>query len=121
MLIPAFTFKIGQQIHQGLVVVGKCKNHHILHVFAQNFIISAYLTITFLFLVDGKSPSLACGTTGGKILLHSPHEGNAGGEGGIPPVRLLNFNKKITALAAGIYTALISMSLLMSVLICNTP
>ena len=25
MLIPAFTFNIGQQIHQGLVVVGKCK------------------------------------------------------------------------------------------------
>lgn len=51
--------------------------------------------------VDGKSPSLACGTTGGKILLHSPHEGSSGGEGGLPPVRLLNFNKKITALAAG--------------------
>lgn len=51
--------------------------------------------------VDGKSPSLACGTTGGKILLHSPHEGSGTGEGGLPPVRLLNFNKKITALAAG--------------------
>jgi Bardet-Biedl syndrome 2 protein len=73
MLIPAFTFKIGQQIHSGLVVVGK---------------------------FDGKSPSLACGTTGGKILLHSPHEGN-NGEGSLPPTRLLNFNKKITALATG--------------------
>lgn len=32
MLIPAFTFNIGQQIHQGLVVVGKCK-HYLTHLF----------------------------------------------------------------------------------------
>jgi hypothetical protein len=40
------------------------------------------------------------GTTGGKILLHSPHE--AGDENGeMPHVRFLNFNKKITSLCSG--------------------
>jgi Ciliary BBSome complex subunit 2, middle region/Ciliary BBSome complex subunit 2, C-terminal/Ciliary BBSome complex subunit 2, N-terminal len=43
-------------------------------------------------------------------LLHSPHEGSSGAEGGLPPVRLLNFNKKITALAAGNIGGLLSMS-----------
>ena len=52
-------------------------------------------------LVDGKTPSLACGTTGGKIVIHSPHEGSVVTEGALPPVRLLNFNKKITALSKG--------------------
>lgn len=105
MLIPAFTFKIGQQIHQGLVVVGKCKC-------CQIFSLHDRRTLNILILqktVDGKSPSLACGTTGGKILLHSPHEGSSGAEGGLPPVRLLNFNKKITALAAGNSGILLSM------------
>jgi hypothetical protein len=36
------------------------------------------------------------GTTGGKILLHSPHDtSNENGE--MPHVRFLNFNKKITS------------------------
>jgi Ciliary BBSome complex subunit 2, N-terminal len=51
---------------------------------------------------------LACGTTGGKILLHSPHEGSSGADSGLPPTRLLNFNKKITALAAGEVTILLN-------------
>ena len=47
MLNPAFNVKLGQQIFSGLVVSGK---------------------------FDGKTPSLACATTGGKVLLHSPHD-----------------------------------------------
>ena len=50
---------------------------------------------------DGKCPTLAAGTTGGKIVLHSPHEGSQGRDGTLPPVRLLNFNKKITSMAKG--------------------
>jgi hypothetical protein len=48
---------------------------------------------------------LAVATSGGKILLHSPHIGNeaegAGNDGEMPHIRFLNFNKKITALASG--------------------
>jgi hypothetical protein len=53
--------------------------------------------------VEDDSPSLAVATTGGKILLHSPHIGNdvEGNDGEMPHIRFLNFNKKITALAAG--------------------
>jgi hypothetical protein len=42
-------------------------------------------------------------TSGGKILLHSPHIGNEaeGNDGEMPHVRFLNFNKKITSLASG--------------------
>jgi len=53
--------------------------------------------------VDGKAPSLACGTTGGKILLHSPHEGNSELDGNLPALRYLNLNRKITSIAAGIF------------------
>ena len=52
-------------------------------------------------VVDGKTPSLAFGVTGGKVLVHSPHEGSQGASSGAPSTRYLNFNKNITALAAG--------------------
>ena len=43
--------------------------------------------------------------TGGKVLVHSPHEGGGTGisddQSALPNVRYLNFNKNITALAAG--------------------
>jgi Bardet-Biedl syndrome 2 protein len=53
-------------------------------------------------IVDGKTPSLACATTGGKVLLHSPHDMAASaGTGQLSAVRFLNLNRKITALAAG--------------------
>jgi Bardet-Biedl syndrome 2 protein len=76
MLSTAFTIKLDQPILQGLVAVGK---------------------------FDGQKPSLACATTGGKILLHSPHQRDdeAGAEGMSQQVKYLNFNRKITALAAG--------------------
>lgn len=74
MALPAFTIDLGQQILRGLVTVGK---------------------------FDGKTPSLACGTSGGKVLIHSPHEGSMGLSNGLPMVRFLNLNKKITALTSG--------------------
>jgi Bardet-Biedl syndrome 2 protein len=57
--------------------------------------------------VDGKHPSLAAATTGGRILLHTPHElGGAGAEEAGPssskqPLRFLNINREVTALATG--------------------
>jgi len=70
---PTFTIKLEQQVLSGLAVTGK---------------------------FDGKVPSLACATTGGKILIHSPHE-VTNNEGQLNAVRYLNLNRKITALAAG--------------------
>lgn len=42
---------------------------------------------------------MAFATTGGKIILHTPHENSQGSDGG--HLRFLNFNKKITAITAG--------------------
>jgi Bardet-Biedl syndrome 2 protein len=46
---------------------------------------------------------LAAATAGGRVFIHSPHEAGAqGGSGGAgPPVRFLNINREVTALAAG--------------------
>ena len=55
MLNPAFTVKLGQQIFPGLVVSGK---------------------------FDGKYPSLACATIGGKVVLHTPHNTHSNNETG---------------------------------------
>eukprot|EP00607_Mallomonas_marina_P009864 CAMPEP_0182420674 /NCGR_PEP_ID=MMETSP1167-20130531/5644_1 /TAXON_ID=2988 /ORGANISM="Mallomonas Sp, Strain CCMP3275" /LENGTH=760 /DNA_ID=CAMNT_0024596939 /DNA_START=242 /DNA_END=2524 /DNA_ORIENTATION=+ len=73
--VPAFTLNVGNQIIKGLVTIGK---------------------------FDGKSPSLACATSGGKILLHSPHEGSGNGlDGIVPSIRFLNLNRKISAISSG--------------------
>ena len=45
---------------------------------------------------DGKHPALTCGTSAGKIFFHSPHEKDQKDQ-----VRLLNINRKISALACG--------------------
>ena len=85
MMAPAFEFGLGKQVLEGLVCVG---------------------------LFDGKRPSLACGTQGGKVLVHAPHHGGgADGDGGgggqaspggsSGPLRLLNINRQISALEAG--------------------
>lgn len=64
---------------------------------------------------DGKHPSLTCGTSAGKVFIHSPHTresasaaGGAGGstyEAGTDPrnrdIRFLNINRKVTALTSG--------------------
>lgn len=56
-----------------------------------------------LHTVDGKVPSIACATTGGKVLIHSPHE-VTNTDGQLNAIRYLNLNRKITALASGIVT-----------------
>jgi Bardet-Biedl syndrome 2 protein len=78
-MIPAFTLKLGQQIQQNVVAIAK---------------------------FDGKHPSLSCGTSGGRVFVHSPHgraeEGAVGDEkGDDPTMRFLNFNRKLTAMSAG--------------------
>ncbi|CAM9282098.1 unnamed protein product [Ectocarpus fasciculatus] len=74
-MLPAFNIKLGHQVQTNLVTLGK---------------------------FNGSTPSLACGTTGGKVLLHSPHEQHGPQNGQLPAIRFLNFNRKITALTAGV-------------------
>lgn len=51
---------------------------------------------------DGKHPSLACGTTAGKVFIHSPNERNDGSlEDSEQNVRFLKINRKISALCTG--------------------
>ena len=45
---------------------------------------------------DGKHPALTCGTSAGKIFFHSPNEKDPKDQ-----VRILNINRKISALACG--------------------
>ena len=47
---------------------------------------------------DGRNPTLACGTSGGRAFLHSAASG-AGSGGGSAHVRFLNINREITALS----------------------
>jgi len=71
---PTFTIKLNQPVFSGLVVTGK---------------------------FDGRSPSIAAATTGGKVILHSPHDQTVAAEGASNPIKFLNLNRKITSLAAG--------------------
>ncbi|TMW68821.1 hypothetical protein Poli38472_006289 [Pythium oligandrum] len=48
---------------------------------------------------DGKHPSLACGTTAGKVFIHSPNEKNESDSE--HNVRFLKINRKISALTTG--------------------
>ncbi|GLD94916.1 hypothetical protein PINS_up003541 [Pythium insidiosum] len=48
---------------------------------------------------DGRHPSLAAGTTAGKVFLHAPHERNE--SDAEHNVRFLKINRKVSALAAG--------------------
>lgn len=51
---------------------------------------------------DGKHPSLACGTTAGKVFIHSPNERNDGSlEDSEQNVRFLKINRKVSALTTG--------------------
>jgi len=49
--------------------------------------------------VDGQRDNLACGTTGGKVFVHDPHTKLYKGDMGS---RLLNLNREVTSLAAGV-------------------
>ena len=72
MLIPAFTFKLEQSIKSKLTTIGK---------------------------YDGKHSCLTCGTSGGKVLIHNPHEHNIDEDK--KQIKTLNINKEITAISAG--------------------
>lgn len=81
MLIPAFRFNLRNTVLESLVTVGKC-----------------FLDLYFSYnLVDGKHPSLACGTNAGKIFIHSPHRS----EDQENEIRYLNINQQITTVASG--------------------
>eukprot|EP00741_Cyanophora_paradoxa_P010844 tig00020544_g10484.t1 len=71
MLVPAFTLALNNTILERLACIGK---------------------------FDAKHPSLACGTSAGKIFISSPHTRD---ENSIPELRFLNINRKITALTSG--------------------
>ncbi len=48
--------------------------------------------------VDGRHPSLACGTSSGKVFVHSPHDKEATTVDGI---RMLSINRAVTGLSSG--------------------
>ncbi|KAJ8575747.1 hypothetical protein ON010_g3467 [Phytophthora cinnamomi] len=59
---------------------------------------------------DGRHPALACGTTAGKVFIHSPNENtfrdnSESDESEQNSVRFLKINRKVTALAAGKFEA----------------
>ncbi|KAL4151933.1 hypothetical protein PRNP1_008869 [Phytophthora ramorum] len=59
---------------------------------------------------DGRHPALACGTTAGKVFIHSPNENtfranSEGDDSQQSSVRFLKINRKVTALAAGKFEA----------------
>ena len=113
----SFNIQLGQQIEPGLVTICKCKWNFYSHFYNRprfslrifTFKIFRYLPLIILSVgsVDGKTPSLACGTIGGKILIHSPHERSTSISDGLPALRFLNLNRKITSLSSGIFVTLI--------------
>lgn len=72
MLVAAFKFDLNNSVLEGLATIGQ---------------------------YDGEKPSLTVGTSGGKVLMHCPHEHNA--KSGQHSVRFLNINRKITAMTSG--------------------
>ena len=56
MLVAAYDFKLNHQVPQGLVTISKC------NIFALE-----------IKIVDGIHPAMACATTGGKVLIHTPY------------------------------------------------
>ena len=51
--------------------------------------------------MDGKTPSIIAATNGGKLLIHSPHQNTQNTDGPTNPIKFLNLNRKITAIATG--------------------
>ncbi len=81
-MVPSFKFTLNNTILPGCVTVGR---------------------------YDGRHPTLTCGTTGGKVLMHNPHKANVNsntyGEkqntSNEDKVTFLNINNQITAVACG--------------------
>lgn len=90
MLIPAFELHLKNTVLTGLVCVGKC-------AYRAPVVPLVRPPLTLL-ADDGKHPSLTCATSAGKVFLHSPHEQEDADK---PPIRFLNINRRITAMAAG--------------------
>jgi Bardet-Biedl syndrome 2 protein len=89
MLVTAYNFSLSHSLPQGLVTINK---------------------------FDGKTPSLASCTTGGKILVHTPHSKEItdplmGMKG--KDVQYLNVNKDIVCLSGGRLNSSIDRDLLM--------
>ena len=81
MLLPAFDFELNCEIPVGLATLGK---------------------------FDGKSPGLACATTGGRVLIHQPYINRAEADAPLVKkgdmqneIQYLNTNKQINALNCG--------------------
>eukprot|EP00045_Choanoeca_perplexa_P013318 m.150699 g.150699 ORF g.150699 m.150699 type:complete len:743 (-) comp16318_c0_seq4:57-2285(-) len=72
MFHPAFSFKLGYNVLPGRVCAG---------------------------VFDGRHPCLACASSGGKVVLHNPHQGDDAVNNSA--ISLLNFNREITCLTAG--------------------
>eukprot|EP00730_Choanoeca_flexa_P004619 TRINITY_DN11749_c0_g2_i3.p3 TRINITY_DN11749_c0_g2~~TRINITY_DN11749_c0_g2_i3.p3 ORF type:complete len:170 (+),score=21.35 TRINITY_DN11749_c0_g2_i3:1458-1967(+) len=72
MFQPAFAFNLGYAVLPGRVCAG-----------------------TF----DGHRPSLACASSGGKVIVHNPHQGDDAVNSSA--ISLLNFNREISCLEAG--------------------
>ena len=83
-MVPSFKFTLNNTILPGCVTVG---------------------------LYDGRHPTLTCGTSGGKVLMHNPHRTNVNNVYGDnnrasvasneDKVTFLNINNHVTAVAAG--------------------
>jgi len=56
--------------------------------------------LAILAVLDGERPNLVCCTVGGKVFVHTPHEGVLEGNVG-NDVKFLNLNKNIIALNCG--------------------
>jgi len=75
MLNPLYNFSLNQPITEKLVILSK---------------------------LDGQKPSLVCCTVGGKVFVHSPHEGHFEGNVG-NEIKFLNLNKNICAITSGVF------------------
>ncbi|KAL8584830.1 hypothetical protein ACOMHN_037535 [Nucella lapillus] len=75
MLVPIFTLKLNHKVTPRTVAIGR---------------------------FDGVHPSLTCGTTAGKVLIHNPHlRQRAGDSGEVSDINLLNINQQVVSLASG--------------------
>ncbi|KAK7500508.1 hypothetical protein BaRGS_00008415 [Batillaria attramentaria] len=81
MLVPIFSLKLNHKVSPRTVAIGR---------------------------FDGVHPSLTCGTTAGKVLIHSPHvraqaqpAGGATSMGDLSDINLLNINQQVVSIATG--------------------
>ena len=81
MLVPAFKLELNNAILKGMATVGKCTALHCVIRPCRPLALTPVppsLACPIARAVDGRHPSLACATSGGKVFLHSAHA--TGGE-----------------------------------------